>query len=191
MKSQIRFSVRWPASVLVVGLVVQGLFCGGRRVGRYGTGQAAAPCVAMSSDGATTFSSLQDAVDAAASGGRVKVHGTCGDLQTRANTNQTAYVDQPLTIRGGYDGLVWTLSDPVANPTTLDAQGLVRAVVISCTVVATLENLTVAGGQIQGLDLCPDECGRGIEADPLARPRIEPSSGCLRREPAGGKPGVS
>jgi len=69
-----------------------------------------------------------------------------------------------LTLRGGYTTTNWVASDPLANPTTLDAQGLGRVIVITGTVNASIEYLTVTRGRIDGISLCPVDCGGGIMA---------------------------
>lgn len=121
-------------------------------------------CLVTADDGASVYGSVQDALDAALSGATVKIAGTCSGVVTRAGTDQTAYVDKPLTLRGGYDGADWATSDPAAYPTTLDALGLGRVVRIDGAVPVTIQDLTVTGGVITGLGLCPDECGAGILA---------------------------
>ena len=77
---------------------------------------------------ACDFSSIQAAVEAASPGTIIKVaegvysdvhaRGTAGDIIT-----QVVYVGKNLTIRGGYSTTNWAISDPVANPTTLDGRG--------------------------------------------------------------------
>jgi uncharacterized repeat protein (TIGR01451 family) len=103
-------------------------------------------CFATPDDGATIYSVVQEAVDAAGSGGTVKVAGYCSGVQTRSGLLQTVYVSKTLTIRGGYTTANWVVSDPVANPTTLDALGLGRVMVITGTIAPTVEGLRITGG---------------------------------------------
>ena len=120
-------------------------------------------------DNATDFSSVdaqavQDAIDAATAGDEVLVAGYCLGVQSRAGMDQTAYIDKELTLRGGYTVTNWLTSDPVANPTTLDADGLGRVVVITDT-VATVENLQITNADINtGGGGIFDDSGGGIFA---------------------------
>jgi len=113
-------------------------------------------------DNTTDFSStdaaaVQLAIDAATAGGEVLVAGYCLGVQNVGGTDQTAYIDKELTLRGGYTVTNWLDSDPLANPTTLDANELGRVVVIVGT-VATVENLRITKGD-------PGTSGSGIYGD--------------------------
>ena len=108
-------------------------------------------------DAGTTFSSIdasavQSAVDAATAGETVKVAGTCGGTLPRAGMNQTVYLSKTLTLRGGYTTTNWLTSDPIAFPTTLDAEQNGRVVYLTggSGVSVTLENLTIRRGSIGG-----------------------------------------
>jgi uncharacterized repeat protein (TIGR01451 family) len=108
-------------------------------------------------DAGTVFSSIdasavQLAVDAATAGETVKVAGTCGGTLTRATTNQTVYLSKTLTLRGGYTTTNWLTSNPIAFPTTLDAEQNGRVVYStgSSNISVTLENLTIRRGSIGG-----------------------------------------
>jgi uncharacterized repeat protein (TIGR01451 family) len=59
---------------------------------------------------------------------------------------QTVYLSETLTVRGGYTTTNWAVSDPVTNPTTLDALGLGRVMVITGTIAPTVEGLRITGG---------------------------------------------
>jgi len=113
---------------------------------------ALSPSCFATIDGTTIYSStdasaVQTAVDTSASDDTIKVAGTCAGVQQTAGISQTVYISQNLTLRGGYTTTDWATSDPVANPTTLDAQSLGRVVFITGTVDVTIENLTVTGGR--------------------------------------------
>jgi fibronectin-binding autotransporter adhesin len=60
-------------------------------------------------------------------------------------------ITKSLTLRGGYTTADWTTSDLSANPTTLDAQGLGRAIVITGPITVTIESLRITGGDGSGL----------------------------------------
>jgi hypothetical protein len=103
-------------------------------------------------DGVSIFSSVnfiavQQAVNAATPNDTVKVAGACLGFQTLAGTNQTVYISKTLTLQGGYTNTLsgWLFSDPVANPTVLDAQAGGR--VIFATAPVTISGLTVQNGR--------------------------------------------
>ncbi len=92
------------------------------------------------------YASIQAAVDAAGDGDVIKVAaGTYTDVHARSGFTQVAYLDKPLTIEGGYTTSDWTTPDPVANPTTLDAQGQGRGLYVDSNGV-TIEGLRITGG---------------------------------------------
>ena len=76
---------------------------------------AATPC----------YASVQAALDAASPGDLIKVAGgTYAGVTSRQGYSQSVYISQTITIRGGYSTADWSVSDPVANVTTLDAENL-------------------------------------------------------------------
>jgi fibronectin-binding autotransporter adhesin len=106
------------------------------------------------------FSSIQAAVDAVDDPDDViKVaSGTYTDMQTQSSLNTSTFtatqmvaITKSLTLRGGYDTADWTVSDLSANPTTLDVQGLGRAIVITGPITVTIESLRITGGDGSGL----------------------------------------
>ncbi len=95
----------------------------------------------------TDYSTVQAAVDASMQAtDLIKVAGYCSAVNNYGNLHQVVYVSKTLTLRGGYTTTNWTSSDPVANPTTLDAQGQGRTVYITGYIQPTIENLIVTGG---------------------------------------------
>lgn len=122
-----------------------------------GCGSVAAPCA-----------TVQFAVDAALPGEEIHIAaGTYAGVQIRNGLTQTVYISKSLTLRGGYstaDG--FAASNPIANPTILDAQLAGRVILITDSVAATIENLIVTRGSIGGIGLCTagDSCGGGIMA---------------------------
>jgi hypothetical protein len=95
---------------------------------------------------------MQAAVDAATPGDVIKVAaGTYTDIHSRAGVTQVVYISKSVTIRGGYTTSDWTSPNPEANPTTLDARGLGRSVVISGTITPTVQGLRITGGDASGL----------------------------------------
>jgi parallel beta-helix repeat protein len=104
----------------------------------------AACCAAVNT---TLYSNIQAAIDAASTGDLIKVSGTCQGVHNRGVYTQVAYIDDTVTVRGGYspDFATW---DPKAHPTILDAQGLGNVVVVdgAGTAAPTLETLQLTNG---------------------------------------------
>lgn len=51
----------------------------------------------------------------------MKIAGTSRGVAVQGGVTQTVYISKTLTLAGGYTTTNWTISDQVANPTTLDA----------------------------------------------------------------------
>ena len=115
-------------------------------------------------DAATPCKTIQYAVDQAQPGDEIHVatgvytgvqgrpvpagypNGPAGGLIT-----QVVYISKTVTVRGGYTTADWDTFDPDANPTTLDAQGLGRVMVIAGEISPTVEGLLLTGGDAAGL----------------------------------------
>jgi hypothetical protein len=105
------------------------------------------------------YSSIQTAVDAADPGDVIKVaQSDYTDVHQRSGITQVVYISKTVTIRGGYTTTNWTTPDLVAHPTTLDAQGLGRVLVITGSITPTIEGLRITGGDASGLG--------GLRGDP-------------------------
>ena len=97
----------------------------------------------------TDASAVQSAVDAAASGGLIKIAGYCNGVQLRGGDLQTVYISQSLALQGGYTQTNWLASpDPLANPTYLDAEQSGRVVVIPAGFDVQLAYLNIINGRI-------------------------------------------
>jgi hypothetical protein len=120
--------------------------------------------------GTTCYASVQAAVDAAVTGDEIRVAaGTYTGVQARGGMAQVVYISKTVTVRGGYNGAL-TAWDPDTYATVLDAQAQGRVVsIVGPGIAATLEGLTITGGNAHGLTAhCPsvggpaDGCGGGV-----------------------------
>lgn len=113
---------------------------------------------------------VQHAVNRADPGDTILVAtGVYTGVQARDGMTQVVYIAKSVTIRGGYTTTNWNESFPLTQPTTLDAQGLGRVVVITGSVAPTLDGLVIARGNAAGqVAECPyihgraSGCGGGI-----------------------------
>jgi hypothetical protein len=94
---------------------------------------------------------VQYAVDAAGDDDVIKVAaGIYTGVNSYGGLAQVVYLSKTLTVRGGYTTTDWTVSDPVANPTTLDAEGQGRVLYITGPINPTIEGLRMTGGDASG-----------------------------------------
>jgi hypothetical protein len=111
-----------------------------------GCGGIAAPCA-----------TIQFAVDEALAGEEIRIAGgTYSGVTLRDGTNQHVYISKTLTLRGGYAITDWLVSDPVANPTILDAESGGRVILAKAPL--TVENLSLINGNF-------NNSGGGLFAD--------------------------
>jgi hypothetical protein len=103
------------------------------------------------------YSNMQDAVDAAGTGDEIRVAtGVYTDPDT-ADVGYVVMLTKTVTLRGGYDTSFADPPDPDANPTTLDAQGTGRVLIIS-EAGPTIEGFIITGGN-------GDSSGGGIRVE--------------------------
>ena len=111
-------------------------------------------------DAGPCYAHPQDAVDAANIGDVIKVAaGTYTGVTNYGGLAQVVYISKTLTLRGGYTITNWAVSDPVANPTTMDAQRQGRVLYISGdgstelaeVISPTIECLRITAGDADGL----------------------------------------
>ena len=103
-------------------------------------------CFATPNDGVTIYRSensaaVQTAIDAAATGGTVKIAGVC----TGAATSYVAYVGKNATLQGGWNH-TFTNYDPEAQTTVLDAAGRGRVLYLGGGSRVQVTDLTLTGG---------------------------------------------
>jgi hypothetical protein len=105
---------------------------------------------------------VQYAVDLAQGGDEIHVaEGTYDDIYARpappgyngsSVITQVVYLSKTLTIRGGYTTTDWLIPpDPLAHPTTLDAQNGGRVFFVAGTISPTVEGLRITGGNATAL----------------------------------------
>lgn len=112
------------------------------------TGNDASGCGAE----ANPCRTVQYAVDEALPGEEIRVAtGVYTGVQVRSAITQVVFISKTVVVRGGYTPADWEYADPVANPTTLDAEGLGRVLVLSGTISPTIEGLRITGGNATGL----------------------------------------
>lgn len=108
-------------------------------------------CYARLNDG-FIYPSVQAAVNASTHPTDViKVAGYCSNVNAQGGITQVVYLSKTLTIQGGYTMTDWLIPDPIAHPTTLDAQGKGRVLYISGDISPTIEGLRLTGGDATGL----------------------------------------
>ncbi|NBD35519.1 MAG: hypothetical protein GVY30_05925, partial [Chloroflexi bacterium] len=110
------------------------------------------------------YATIQEAVDAANPGDVVKVaQGTYTDVHVRESITQVIYLSKTVTIQGGYATTNWITPYPITQPTTLDAQGQGRVLVITGTITSTIAGLRITGGDATGLGgYAAGDAGGGI-----------------------------
>ena len=100
---------------------------------------------------ANPCATLQQAVAVASSDDEIRLaEGTYSDIATINGFDQIAYIENSLTIRGGYSTTNFESSFPQTQTTILDAQTLGRGLVITGTITAVIENLTIQNGDAAG-----------------------------------------
>lgn len=117
---------------------------------------------------------IQHAVDMADPGDEILVAiGTYTDTQARPRADviatgiitQVVYISKSITIRGGFTTSNWTVSNPEANPTTLDAQHQGRVLYITGHISPAIEGLRMTNGNAAGLGgggLAGQDFGGGV-----------------------------
>ncbi len=119
------------------------------------------------SDSANPCATLQHAIDQSQPGSEILLaSGTYTGVQARNGITQVAYISQSVTVRGGYTTTNWNEAYPLTQPTTLDAQGMGRVLVIPSQITATIVGLRITGGDASGLGggLSGTDAGGGVYA---------------------------
>jgi len=103
---------------------------------------------------------IQYAVDRADEGDEIRVAsgvytGVSGrprdDLETTGVVTQVVYIGKTVIVRGGYTVTNWSVSHPLTQPTTLDAEGAGRVFYVTGDVSPTIEGFIITGGNAAGL----------------------------------------
>ncbi len=170
--------LRWfPALILSVGFTVaSSWFLNG---GTLSTQADSPHHVALDCTGvfAPCHTSLQEAVDAAATGDVILVaSGVYTGVHARSRPpgyealvalkmiTQVVYISKTVAIRGGYTTAFTEPPDPMAHPTTLNAEGKGRVIVIAGDISPTIEGLRITRGNAAGLqgEGGPGDAGGGV-----------------------------
>jgi hypothetical protein len=93
------------------------------------------------------FSSIQNAVDAATPGEVIQIaQGVYNGVHAQAGITQVVYISKSITLRGGYND-DFSAQNPLSYPTTVDAQGQGRVlVIVGSGISPTIEGLRITGG---------------------------------------------
>jgi parallel beta-helix repeat protein/predicted outer membrane repeat protein len=114
------------------------------------------------------YATIQAAVDAAARGDTILVaKGTYTGVSAHGSHTQVVYLDKSVTIRGGYTTAYAEPPDPIAHPTTLDAESqghVVYVPTIGSSATPTLEGLRLTGGYASE-GVSGDDTGGGLRVD--------------------------
>ena len=168
-----RMPLSWPFLAGLLALV--GLLIPLKMVARGGPPLAQARVSAGSRYAVTTGSdtgdctdltnpcrTVQYAVDQASEGDEIRVAaGTYTGVNDYGGLAQVVYISKSVTIRGGYTPAFTDPPDPVASPTTLDAQGQGRVLYITGDISPTIEGLRITAGDAAGLGGGPSERDAG------------------------------
>ncbi|MDY7080301.1 MAG: right-handed parallel beta-helix repeat-containing protein [Chloroflexota bacterium] len=91
----------------------------------------------------------QRAVDQALDGDEVHVAGgVYTGVTATGGYTQALYLEESLTLRGGYTTTDWSVFDPVAHPTVLDAAGQGRVVYVVGGITPTIEGFHLRWGDV-------------------------------------------
>ncbi len=91
-------------------------------------------------------SALWEAVADAVSGDTIKAAGRCVGTQLVNGDLQVLYLDKDLILSGGFTPGDWSVSDPIANPTILEAEGNGRVIFVTEHVHIALEGFALEQG---------------------------------------------
>ena len=110
------------------------------------------------------YATLQAAINAAASGDELRVaQGTYTDITAfeyelagwTQTITQVMFIDESLTVRGGYTTTDWTTPHPTTYPSIVNPQGRGRGIVVTIPdhntpITVTLEGLSITQGYAEG-----------------------------------------
>jgi hypothetical protein len=132
-------------------------------LGAYEAAVPTGPTCTVCLDGSCYYTAVQAAVDNAACTEIKVAQGVYGGVQGRpvpagydsppasGLITQAVYISRTVTVRGGYTTTNWTTPDFIGQPTTLDAGGLGRVLVVAGDISPTLEGLGLTNGSAVGL----------------------------------------
>jgi hypothetical protein len=117
--------------------------------------------------GGCDFEVIQDAVDDASDGEEIRV--AAGRYTGEGDA--VVYLSKTVTLRGGYLPPDWSVPDPDAHPTILDAEDARRGLHIVGSISPTVEGVQIVDGSAEGLGGGPwwaPDAGGGIYVESAA-----------------------
>jgi parallel beta-helix repeat protein len=127
-----------------------------------GLGQAGLTCTVCPAGGGCDYTTIQAAVDDPGCTEIKVAQGVYTGVQGRRAPSgyaypyplpwdrlitQVVYISRTVALRGSYTTTNWATPDPVAQPTTLDAGGLGRVMVVAGDISPTIEGLNLTNGK--------------------------------------------
>ncbi|MCD6345657.1 MAG: hypothetical protein J7M17_08680, partial [Anaerolineae bacterium] len=101
---------------------------------------------------------IQQAITNAVSGDEIRVAaGVYTTINNLGSASQVVYLNKSLTLRGGFTLTNWLESDPLHNPTIIDAQSAGRGIYIPDPVTVVIEGFHVRKGYVS------DGMGAGVD----------------------------
>ncbi|MEZ4837028.1 MAG: right-handed parallel beta-helix repeat-containing protein [Caldilineaceae bacterium] len=112
-------------------------------------------CFARTNSSATIYTTetslaVRQALSAVSAGGTVKISGVCAGTQLTSGLPQVAYINKNVDLQGGWDSR-FTVNNPTAYPTVLDAAGNGRVLFLTNGATVNASDLTLKGGSIASL----------------------------------------
>ncbi|MCB0208432.1 MAG: DUF5123 domain-containing protein [Anaerolineae bacterium] len=99
----------------------------------------------------TPCATIQRAINAAGAGAGDEIRVASGrytDINALGGGIQVVYLNQSVTLQGGFTTTNWVTADPASNVTVVDAEGNGRVIFVPNAVVATVRGFHLTGGSV-------------------------------------------